>query len=238
MLGICNSDEINELEMLRGRYPELNEAILQFETELEAKMMKHTTLPSQETDSRILKNLDSLQPPVINIVKKAETSSKNWLTMFAAAAMVVVIFCAYFIYSLNSKNKKLEEQLALVNGSPASLPKDDYAIMMNPAITPVAMYGVGIHAICRCTMFWDKTTGKIYIMIHHLPQSPSSRDYHLWAMVDGKPVNVGIIKDDIRGRFIELTNVPASASSFSVTLERAGDVQTPTDDQTYLRGSI
>jgi anti-sigma-K factor RskA len=87
-------------------------------------------------------------------------------------------------------------------------------------------------------MFWDKKTGKMYIMIHHLPQSSSSKDYQLWAMVDGKPVSVGIVQDEIRGRFIEMSNVPPGATSFTVTLENAGGNTTPTESQTYLKGVI
>lgn len=75
----------------------------------------------------------------------------------------------------------------------ASLPLQDYEVMNNPSITPVAMYGVGYHAICRCTMFWDKKTGKIYLMIHHL-QNPPQKDYQLWATVNGKPVSIGIVQ--------------------------------------------
>ena len=100
------------------------------------------------------------------------------------------------------------------------------------------MYGVGTHAICRCTMFWDKSTGKMYIMIHHLPKSSSAKDYQLWAEVDGKPVSIGIINDEIRGRFIEMPNVPAGSIAFTVTLENAGGTDQPTVTETYLSGKI
>ena len=137
-----------------------------------------------------------------------------------------------------NKNNKLEQEVASLKTAPVSLPESDYKIMLDPKITPVAMYGVGTHAICRCTMFWDKRTGKMYIMIHHLPQSSVSRDYQLWAMVDNKPVNIGVVQDDIRGRFIEMNNVPAGTTAFSVTLEKAGGNSIPTVEETYLKGSI
>jgi anti-sigma-K factor RskA len=87
-------------------------------------------------------------------------------------------------------------------------------------------------------MFWDKKTGKVYIMIHHLPQSSAQNDYQLWAMVNDKPVNIGLIKDEIRGRFIEMDNVPAGALSFIVTLEKAGGAASPTIGETYLAGKL
>jgi anti-sigma-K factor RskA len=57
-------------------------------------------------------------------------------------------------------------------------------------------------------------------------------------MVNGKPISVGIVKDDIRGRFIEMNNVPAGATAFSVTLEKTGGNLTPTVQETYLEGKI
>jgi anti-sigma-K factor RskA len=87
-------------------------------------------------------------------------------------------------------------------------------------------------------MFWDKKTGKMYVIIHHLPQSSAQQDYQLWAMVNNQPVSVGILQDEIRGRFIEMSNVPADANAFIVTLEKTGGSNQPTLEETYLSGRI
>jgi len=235
VMGVCSNDEKLELESLRLQYPELNKAILDFEIELEEKMLRNSTIPNAATDEIILRELGVLQTPVIEIDKKIKIT---WLKPFAAAAILLLVAGSYFIFSLINKNNKLEQEVASLKTAPVSLPESDYKIMLDPKITPVAMYGVGTHAICRCTMFWDKRTGKMYIMIHHLPQSSVSRDYQLWAMVDNKPVNIGVVQDDIRGRFIEMQNVPIGATSFIITLENAGVVTSPTLAETYLSGHI
>ena len=73
-----------------------------------------------------------------------------------AAAVLLLIVCGYFIYSLNKKITSLEKQISGKDAEFSTLPAKDYKIMLEPTITPVAMLGVGIHSICRCTMFWDK----------------------------------------------------------------------------------
>lgn len=236
VMGLCSPEEEKELEQLQHQHPELQEAILQYEKEMEDKMLQNSTLPTAETDKRILKKLESLQAPVIPITSAITGKRINWLKPVAAAAVLLLGISAYFNYSLYNNNKKQEALIAASTSSP--LPAGDYAVITNPSITPVAMYGVGTHTICRCTMFWDKQTGKAYIMIHHLPKSSSSRDYQLWAEVDGRTVSVGIINDEIRGRFIEVTNVPGQSVAFKVTLENAGGAQTPTIAETYLEGKI
>src|SRR5690606_38009796 len=117
------------------------EAILQYEKEMEDKMLQNSTLPTAETDKRILKKLESLQAPVIPITSAITGKRINWLKPVAAAAVLLLGISAYFNYSLYNKNKKQEALIAASTSSP--LPAGDYAVITNPSITPVAMYGVG-----------------------------------------------------------------------------------------------
>lgn len=239
VLGICSPDEEKEIESLRLQYPELDAAILQYEMQLENEMQQQATIPSAEIDEKILKTFDLLNKPTIALpVYKENNRSVSWWKMVAAASVLLLITSAVFNYLLYNKTKRQELALQSKNDNTPTLPAGDYEILKDPAITPVAMYGVGSHAICRCTMFWDKKTGKIYVMIHHLPKSSESKDYQLWANVNGTQVSVGIVKDEIRGRFIEMQNVPAGATAFTVTLEKAGGSTTPDMEEAYLAGRI
>ncbi len=229
-LGLCSTVEERELEQLRSKYPALDKAIIEYEESLEKNMQRQSVLPDEATDKKVLATLATMQQPASVVSIKANKT--GWLKPFAAAASVLLLLSAGFNYYLYRQTKKPP----VVVNTITTLPVNDYNVLNNPTITPVAMYGVGYHAICRCTMFWDKQTGKMYMMIHHLPKSSDQKDYQLWAMVDGKPVNIGIVNDEIRGRFIEMNNVPAGAVSFIVTLENAGGTTTPTIDETYLEG--
>jgi hypothetical protein len=161
----------------------------------------------------------------------------NWLKPVAAAAIILLAISGIYNYTLYKKNK-VQETALKEKEKTTSLPAADYAILKNPAITPVAMYGVAPHTICRCTMYWDKKSRKAYIMIHHLVPSTADKKYQLWATVDDKPVLVGMVHDEIRDHFIELENIPAGATAFTVTLESTGNSSTPTAAQTFLYGSI
>jgi anti-sigma-K factor RskA len=239
VMGICSAEEKAEMELLRTRYPQLNEAILQFEMAFEKNALQHGSETGAEVDAKILQSFNALQTPVFEMNSKQQSIHKiNWLKPVAAAAILLLVASSILNYSLYKKTTSQQIALNAVQESKSSLPAADYAILKNPRITPVAMYGVASHSICRCTMFWDKKTGKIYIMIHHLVPTGPERKYQLWAMVNDKPVNVGMIDDAIRDRFIELKNVPDGATAFSVTLENAGGSTTPTVEETYLYGKI
>ncbi len=238
VMGLCSPQEEQEIELLKTKHPELQIAITEFELQMEKNMMQQAINPTANTDERILKELDSLSKPTKNLTPATAIVKKiNWWRYAAAACFLLLLASGWFTYQQYKKNERLKDLVAVPAGT-SPLPLADYEIFTNPAITPVAMYGVGSHAICRCTMFWDKKSGKAYIMIHHLPKTSGSKDFQLWATVDGKPVSVGIINDEIRGRFIEVTNVPNSSVAFSVTLENAGGTTSPTVSETYLQGRI
>lgn len=238
VMGLCTDVEKKELEDLRVQYPELNKAIEEYEAELESKMQQDILLPPATTDERILAAITALNTPVIPITHHNISAKKiTWLKPVAAAVFLILMISLVFNYALWQKNR--EHQAVITAGNrDAGLPLTDYQVLQNPSITPVAMYGVGIHAICRCTMFWDKKTGKMYVMIHHLVRSSENKNYQLWANVNNEMINIGMLDDSIRGRFVELQNVPSKATSFIVTLEKAGNITSPTLEETYLQGSI
>ncbi len=242
VLGLCSPEEKDELELLRSQYPQLNKTILQFEIEFEKNTLQAASETGTVLDNKILQSLAGLQAPVVPFsIKTSPVKKIYWLKPVAVAATALLIFSGIINYNLYKKSQA--QQLALTgklkdSAVSVSLPANDYAVLRNPAITPVAMYGVAPHTVCRCTMYWDKKTGKAYIMIHHLVPSPVDKKYQLWAMVNNKPVNVGMVHDEIRDRFIELENVPEGATAFTVTLENIGGSAVPTADQTFLYGRI
>lgn len=242
VLGLCSEAEIAEIDMLRKNDPALNEAIINFEIQFEQEMLQHQSLPFSATDDKILAGFREMaEIPVVAVPQpQNQTFSIKRFNRLAVAATLLLGISVVFNVIQYFKNESQSQEL-LANAqqkSPVSLPITDYKILQDPSITPIAMYGVGSHAICRCTMFWDKKTGNVYVMIHHLPKSSEAKDYQLWANVDGKQISVGIINDAIRDRFIEMNNMPAGATSFIVTLEKAGGASVPSENEIYLQGKI
>jgi anti-sigma-K factor RskA len=236
VLGLCTPEEKAELDQQRLQDPALHQAILDAEAQLEASFLRNAVQPSMATDKRILASLEALQPA--QAIVRPIHAAGNWWKRVAAVSTGMLLLSGIGNFTQFQKNRQQSQVIARLSAQPPSLPVADFAVMRNPRITPVAMLGVGIHSICRCTMFWDKQTGKVYIMIHHLPQSSNRQDYQLWAFVDGKPVSVGIVNEGIRDRFIEMNGMPAGATEFSVTLEPANGSASPTETETYLRGRI
>ena len=42
------------------------------------------------------------------------------------------------------------------------------------------------------TVYWDTKSKDVYLIVNNLPEPPSDRQYQLWAIVDGQPVDAGV----------------------------------------------
>ena len=241
VLGMCNAEEQLELEQHRKNYVAIDEAVISFEKELEQNLMRTTLSTNKNTDDKILSVLKNLQETNTNNTapKEAIVRSLSYKKYIAAASIGLLLgSVGYNIYQYN-KNKEQENNIAnIIKNKSATLPIGDYKILTDPSITPVAMYGVPAHSICKCTLYWDKNTGKAYVMVHHLMPTGDGKAYQLWATVDGKKVNLGVINDTVRDRFVEVSNVPFDANEFMVTLENNGNAVQPTPGNEWLIGKI
>lgn len=65
---------------------------------------------------------------------------------------------------------------------------------------------------------------EIYIDPSNLPKAPEGKQYQFWAIVDGKPVNGGIISTEINGKTVHFQQMKSfgNAQAFAVSLEDAG----------------
>lgn len=240
VLGLCTPEQEAEVENMRRHYPDVQQAIEVFEKELEQKFLNTATPTTALQDEKVLQLFREESNTSVVPLTVHKPSGFRWYKIAAAAAILLFGASALLNYILYRENKEQKQELASIKnkGDGKTLPAADFSVLTNQKITPVAMYGVGIHSICRCTLFWDKATGKAYVMIHHLVPAPEGKSYQLWASVNGQDVNAGLLNDKIRDRFIEVSSIPGGATGFRLTLESAGGNTTPTLEETYLVGKI
>ncbi len=73
------------------------------------------------------------------------------------------------------------------------------------------------------------------VAVENLPTPPTDKQYQLWALVDGKPVDAGMITDleDLQA----MKEMP-EAQAFAITLEPKGGSVNPTLEQLYVIGNV
>jgi hypothetical protein len=225
--------QIYEYEQMRKLHNEVVEYATAFEISLENNLLHNATLtPASGVWDKIKLNITT-DAPVVSIAAKKVPVKKMWKQYAVAACVAIMLGSIVTNFMLG---KKLKESQAKINTPP--LVEDKFAFLKDPTITPVAMYGVGLHSICRCSLYWDKNKKSAYFQIHHLFNPGAKNDYQLWAKVDGKMQSLGVIKYDDNKLPIAVANIPDGATQFSLTLENKGGSEKPNLEELYLEGKI
>lgn len=84
---------------------------------------------------------------------------------------------------------------------------------------------------------WNKMSKELMIDDIKLPTAPQGKGYQLWAIVDGKPVNAGMI-DITNENMLQMKNGINNPTAFAVTLEVINGSEIPTMDQMFVYGSM
>jgi anti-sigma-K factor RskA len=85
------------------------------------------------------------------------------------------------------------------------------------------------------TVLWDRNSKDVYIYVNNMQQIPKGKQYQLWAIVNGTPVDAGVIGNCIgvcKMKKIE------HAEAFAITLEKEGGNAVPTLTEMYVMGKV
>jgi anti-sigma-K factor RskA len=81
-------------------------------------------------------------------------------------------------------------------------------------------------------LFWNTKTKEVDIADVSLPQAPAGKQYQLWAIVNGQPVDAGMLSG--QKNYAQKMKVFATADAFAITLEKEGGSPAPTMQEMYV----
>jgi hypothetical protein len=160
---------------------------------------------------------------------------------------LLVISCGLNIYTyyrykeLQSENRDLvlqRDRLFVDNGSMQARMQDldsGLRAINSPGVIRISLKGVAGKEGSEAIVYWSKSTTDVYISLLHLPQAPAGKQYQLWALLDGKPIDAGVLGNCVS--ICRQKNI-SNAQAFAITLEKEGGSQSPTLSQLYVMGKI
>ena len=86
------------------------------------------------------------------------------------------------------------------------------------------------------TVYWDTRTKEVYVLPTKMDSVPQGMQYQLWAIVDGKPVDAGMVGFDCAG--LCKIGVVNKAEAFAITLEKQGGSKKPTMADMFVMGKV
>jgi anti-sigma-K factor RskA len=249
--GALSEAEQQEVEALAAKHPEIREELQSIEIAMESYALKHAVSPPAKSLDAILSKIENeaaKESKTKIIPLKPEANGSNVLRYLAyAASLLLFISVAVNIYYFN-KYKTVENELADLRQDNTYLTNEfdllkagyqglqsEIDIVKNPAYIAITMKGSAVSPASASVVYWDKSTGDLYVNAINLPAPSAGQQYQLWALKDGKPIDAGVF--DINGTIQQMKKI-TEADAFAVTLEPAGGSISPTLEQLYVVGGV
>jgi anti-sigma-K factor RskA len=258
VLGLASPDEWLEFERNCEAYAEIRAARESFEKAVEQQAMESAQLPPSRLKGKIFAEIDiekeqlrmeaATRPPKLPVVQIMPI----WSRYVAAAAVLLLVFSTLLNFYFFTKYKEYiakyddlittQKQSALLNQAMQNKLQDYESalkLIRDPGMMIVKMPHAtpGPSPSSMATIYWDTKSKDVYLMVNNLPMPASDKQYQLWAIVNGKPVDAGVFVMDPGSPIVKMKNI-TQAQAFAITLEKKGGSSTPTMEAMYVMGKV
>jgi anti-sigma-K factor RskA len=268
VLGDISQAEKLQVEEMAEKYPEIKAELAEIERSLEAYALANEVQPPDHLRDKVLNSLvtnfatdtnfptkgithteDETRYDNDNIVAlpSAKVKSINFYKYAFAASMLALIASVFGLISLNNQLKESNEVIASLQTKNTSFAnnvkymENEITVLHDPEVKVLKLQALPKAPGAQLTVAWSPKKKRVMINLEDmkLAANDKAHQYQLWAIVDGKPVDLGVFdsnKADTTG-MKEMKSV-ANAVMFAVTLEKHGGVPSPTMSEMVVAAKI
>ncbi|MBC7653483.1 MAG: anti-sigma factor [Oligoflexus sp.] len=261
VLGDLAADETSEVEAMSKLHPEVKAELEQIEIDLGNLAESLQVIPSDNvkagffnaitfSDEEIIAPGTSKQEAKVVAISQRPTNFYKYA--FAASLALLAVSIIALININNSLNNSKQQIIALQSSNQNFANKVNYLdqeaiktasaldIYSNTDYKMVKLEGTANAKGAKIIVAFNSKTQKVGLDLKtmNIPKTDSEHQYQLWALVDGKPVDLGVF--DMDGNpigFKEMKNI-GQAQTFAVTLEPRGGSINPTLEKLMVIGNI
>jgi anti-sigma-K factor RskA len=244
VMGLASLEERTEFEANCAAYPEIAAARNAFELSLEKAAMENAIAPAKGLKEKIWNEIkqDDKKGKLISINKPAyEVNNFSWMKYAVAACLLLLAGSAYWNYSLYTSNIELKKERENYVARITDFEKEMKIISPNPSFKVASLKGLDPAPQALTTVYWDSTSTDVYLLVNNLPKPASDKQYQIWALLDGKPIDLGLIDNeffvDQKRLLVKAKNVQ-KAQAFAITLEKKGGNGAKPAGAIYVLGNL
>jgi anti-sigma-K factor RskA len=244
VLGLLTAQERFEFEQYCEAYPELKAARNAFEVAVEKQAIENAVPPPAQVKEKVLSAIQ--QKPTsttakVNGMAPTTTRRSSGVGWLAAASVILFLVAGYFAYTFYNQNKDLKntnsELEAKINRTDSIMNKmlDEQKAINDPNVMVVNMVGTQKASPGSASIYWDSTSTNVYLVVKNMPNLPTEKQYQLWALIDGKPVDLGLFDQPKPNVILKMKNTQ-KADAFAITIESRGNTGGPNLEQLQSMG--
>jgi len=262
-LGIATEEERATLQRLSLQHPEIKQILEDHQHTLEKYASLHAVKPPDHLRDDIWRMVSQANAhqhtyhastPIKGHIPKQDNAGNSRvisLPRYAIASSLALFVCsiaANIFLAVKSSNAEAglarlsNEKTNLVNERNRAVAlqhqsEETLSGLIDPAVKPILLNGTGTHSYCKAIVYWNSNSKDVFLSLTDLPAAPAGKQYQLWAIIDGKPVDAGMYERKEGLLVLKMKKVD-HAQMFAITLENAGGSDHPTLDQMFVAGSV
>ena len=192
----------------------------------------------------------ALAAPVRALYPPADVAPRS--SRWAMAASVALLLSLVGNVLLYSRWQRSHADLVAVQNEQASfatttqvtnrqleLTRQEVAVLRNDEFRAVALAGTKTAPSARARVLYNPTTKAVYVDVRSLPALPEGKQYQLWALDKGQPVDAGMLAAaTATGQDLQKMKDVASAQAFAMTVEPVGGSKNPTMSTMTVMGAV
>lgn len=262
--GHLSASEQAEVESLARQYPEIETELTAITGALDHYASLYAQAPPAALKGQVLAFVqkaggapaavvlparpEAALLPLVPPTQRAASDVFKWLV--AASVVLLLASNALSVYFyLNWKRSENSLELAVaaqqqyvqnIRRVQQQLSQKEVALalMSDPGTRKVELKGVANSPDSRVTVYWHQPSRNVYLAVNTLPAPPAGRQYQLWALAGGKPIDAGVLDIKLAAATLQQMKDIGQAQAFAITLEPAGGSASPTLNQMYVMGNI
>lgn len=247
--GTLNESENREVEEIIRRNPEVKDEYERIQGTLYVMSAPRLITPRANVKTSILYKIREQKSSAINIEQtKSKPNTYRYLIAACISFLILSLVANFFLWTklkdaqneiavLSDQNKIMVQQYEAVYRK-LDKASQDMNIMKDRSYKMVDLKGLEKSPSSNIVAFWNPLTKKVYVEVLNLPVPPSDKQYQLWAISGGKPVDAGVMDIDPSDKSLHEMKSMEDAQAFAITLEPKGGSVNPSMDQMYAMGSV
>lgn len=264
VLGFASPQEKREVECMSAIYPELKQELTQQQTNIEKFVGTIAVTPPVDLKEKIFAKINGIKQDsnlkTVPLPEKAEAKivqmkSNPWMKYVAAASVVGLLVGAYFYTNLSTERTNLASEVVTLQDEVTTVKEkaatqiaatqseinklaERQAFITNTNTSKIDLGPTGINPQARAIAYFNTEVSELMLLSEAMPTPEEGKQFQLWAIADGNPVDLGMIeKDNTFKENIDLSQIE-NIQAFAITLEKDGGSPTPNLEQLYVIGNV
>lgn len=248
-LGELSDAERAEVERNLTAFPDLRTELNRIEEAQQNLLMKSAVQPPTHVKAEIFNRIDPKDNNARVVTIQTDRQISVW-RLAAAASISIAVVASYLAFNYYSKWRTTESSLATLIAQNQQVAQDynevnqridrlenDLKVMDNPRFKRVVMTGTPNAPDAMASVYWNEDTQEVYLSLQNMKTLTQEKQYQLWAIIDGKPVDAGVFDGNFTGLH-KMKEIGKGAVLFAVTVESRGGKPSPTMETMQVKGEV